>query len=127
MNANKKQFYDAFLTGTTTANTTQRLSTSSLVVLLLASLLGVTSCGLFHKKTPLTTYDDPQLRAKVEDALKSEPLLKDSRIAVQSQNGVVELSGEVGSPAAKERAGLAAASVPGIVQVKNDVLVRSRP
>lgn len=95
--------------------------------LLFVALVVVTGCGLFHKKAPPPTYNDPQLKAKVEAALNSEPLLKDNRVTVQSQNGVVQLSGEVESLAAKERAGLVAASVPGIVQVKNDVLVGPRP
>jgi hypothetical protein len=100
------------------------LSATSLVVLLLAVLIGGPGCGLFHKKAPPVTYDDAQIKEKVESAMKSEPLLKDSRITVQSQNGVVQLSGEISSLAAKERAGLAAASVPGTLQVKNDLLVR---
>jgi osmotically-inducible protein OsmY len=95
--------------------------------LLFAALVAVTGCGLFHKKTPPAAYDDPQLKAKVEGALKSEPLLKDSQITVQSQNGVVQLFGKIDSLAAKERAGLVAASVAGIVQVKNNLLVRSPP
>jgi osmotically-inducible protein OsmY len=95
--------------------------------LFLVALVAVTGCGLFHKKAPPPTYNDAQLKAKVEAALRAEPSLKDSRVTVQSQNGVVELSGEVESLAAKERAGLAAASVPGIVQVKNDALVHNRP
>lgn len=106
--------------------TVKHLLPDLLLVLLLPALVGVTGCGLFHKKTSPVTYNDPQLKEKVESALKSEPLLKDNRITVQSSNGVVELRGEVDSIAAKERAGLAAASVPGIVQVKNDALVRNR-
>ena len=96
-------------------------------ILLSVIVFGGTGCGLFHKKTPPVTYDDPQINARVESALKSEPLLKESRITVQSQNGIVQLSGEIDSLAAKERAGLAAASVPGILQVKNDLLVRPPP
>ena len=104
----------------------KRLLPSLLLVVLLSVLAGLTGCGLFHKKAPPATYNDPQLKQKVESALKSEPLLKDSRIGVQSQNGIVQLSGEIESIAAKERAGLAAASVPGTLQVRNDLLVRSR-
>jgi osmotically-inducible protein OsmY len=98
---------------------------ASLRPLLFAALLAVTGCGLFHKKAPPPTYNDPQLKANVEAALKSEPLLKDRPITVQSQNGIVQLSGNIDSIAAKERAGLVAASVAGIVQVKNNLLVRS--
>jgi hypothetical protein len=118
LNANQRQFYDAF--------TTKGQSTCALALLLSAVLMGVTGCGLFHKKAPPVTYDDPGIKTKVEAALKAEPLLNESRITVESQNGVVQLSGEIQSLAAKERAGLAAASVPGILQVKNDLLVHSR-
>ena len=104
----------------------KRLS-AGLTPLLFAALVAVTGCGLFHKKAPPATHDDPQLKANVEAALKSEPLLKDSPITVQSQNGVVQLSGKIDSLAAKERAGLVAASVAGIVQVKNNLLVPSPP
>ena len=95
-----------------------------LVCLFVGALFCVTGCGLFHKKAPQVTYDDPQITAKVESVLKSEPSLKDNRITIHSNNGVVELSGEVDSIATKERAGLIAAAIPGIAQVKNDLLVR---
>lgn len=97
----------------------------SLLLILVMAFSG-TGCGLFHKKAPPVTYDDLQIKAKVESVLKAEPLLKDSQVTIQARNGVVELSGEIDSLAAKERAGLAVASVPGILQVKNDLLVRSR-
>jgi hypothetical protein len=99
----------------------------ALPLVLSVIFFGGTGCGLFHKKAPPVTYDDARIKANIEAALKAEPLLKDSRVTVQSQNGVVQLSGEIESIAAKERAGLVGASVPGIVQVKNDLLVRPRP
>lgn len=120
MNANQRRT----LKGAERATAKRLLA--GLRALFFVALMAVTGCGLFHKKAPPPSYNDPQLTAKVEAALKSEPLLKDSQVNVQSQNGVVQLSGEIESIAAKERAGLVAASVPGTVQVKNDLLVRSR-
>jgi len=124
MNAHGRHPFEAFSTERTG-------NIFRLPVLLLLLLLGVVfagaGCGLFHKKAPPVTYNDPQLKEKVESALKPEPLLKDHHVTVRSINGVVELSGEVDSIVAKERAGLAAAAVSGIVQVKNDLLVRSQP
>ena len=55
--------------------------------------------------------------------LSEDPLTKDTRFTVESAGGVVELTGYVDSTAAKSRAGIIAASAPGVIQVRNDLLV----
>jgi hyperosmotically inducible protein len=53
----------------------------------------------------------------------SDSEVKGTEVKVQSLNGVVQLSGFVDSPAAKDRAGQIAASTPGVVRVYNNLLL----
>ena len=98
---------------------------------LLASLSGVAlvalagACSLLAGKPQAVAQpDDMEVRARVETALAQDPAFKTDAITVQSCYGIVELTGAVACIADKERAGLIAASVPDVVQVKNDVSVR---
>src|SRR5262249_27611360 len=79
-------------------------------------------CSLFSRSKPESAASDATLQTEVSDALTRDPALRDQRIIVQSREGVIDLSGTVKSTAVKSRAGLVAASVPGVVQVHNDLL-----
>lgn len=89
------------------------------LTLLLTTLV---SCSLFSRGKQQPTVSDAALQAEVRKALNLDPALKGTQINVHSANGVVELSGSVNAPAVKARAGLVAASTPGVVQVHNDLL-----
>ena len=96
-----------------------RLLKRALVTLLLIPLA---SCSLFSRGPSQLPPRDTDLRKAVSHALTGDPSLQDTQIQVQSAGGVIDLSGSVKSLAIKSRAGLVAASVPGVVQVHNDLL-----
>jgi hypothetical protein len=93
-----------------------RLVSLSFLLTLLAG------CSLFSRPKPESGANDAILQAEVSNALNSDPALGGQQITVQSREGVIELKGPVKSAAVKSRAGLVAASVPGVVQVHNDLL-----
>jgi osmotically-inducible protein OsmY len=96
----------------------------SLLAVLTMSIAG--GCSLFSgKKSPPPTADDRGIETHIRNALADDSLLKSTQLGVRSADGIVELTGFVDSTGAKSRAGLVAASTPGVVQVHNDVLVRS--
>lgn len=99
---------------------------------LAVSLLGLLTmsiacgCSLFSgNKNPPPTTDDRGIETHIQKALAEDSLLQRTQLRVRSADGIVELTGFVDSIIAKSRAGLVAASTPGVVQVHNDVLVRS--
>ena len=92
----------------------------AIVLALLATLLA--GCSLFSRPKQEPVADDATLQVEVRNALGGEPALRGQQIMVQSRDGVIDLSGKVKSMAVKARAGLVAASVPGVVQVHNDLL-----
>ena len=95
---------------------------SASLTLLLIFLPG---CSLFSRAKPQSVPNDATLHAQVTNALSRDHTLQGEQIAVRSLEGVIDLSGTVKSPAIKARAGLVAASIPGVVQVHNDLLTPS--
>ena len=88
------------------------------LALVLASSCG---CSLFSKPSK-PAVNDSVIISQIENALRRDRLLEGTQVQVQSVNGIVELTGEAKSSAVKSRAGLIAASTPGVVQVRNDLL-----
>jgi osmotically-inducible protein OsmY len=82
-------------------------------------------CSLFSRGKPQSVANDATLQAKVQTALSRDPTLGGAQINIHSTDGVVDLGGSVKSTAMKSRAGLVAASVPGVAQVHNDLLVQA--
>ena len=68
--------------------------------------------------------DDSTITAKVKAALVKDPIVKARDVKVETFKGVVQLSGFVNSEAERTQAGAVAASVNGVVSVKNDVAVK---
>lgn len=68
--------------------------------------------------------DDAAITSKVKTALFKEPSLKVSDISVQTYKGVVQLSGFVDSEENIQKAADITASIPGVVSVKNDLIVK---
>ena len=89
--------------------------------------LGGGCCIFSGKASPAAAVDDRAIENRVRSSLAQDSLLRDYRLDVKSAEGVVELTGFVGSTGTKSRAGLVAASTPGVVQVHNDVVVQAVP
>jgi osmotically-inducible protein OsmY len=87
--------------------------------LLLVLFMG---CAVFSRPKPESAASDATLQMEVVKALSQDLALRGQPISVQSREGVIDLSGTVKSLAIKSRAGLVAASIPGVVQVHNDLL-----
>ena len=69
--------------------------------------------------------DDKSLTARVKSELARDPVAKATDINVTTFNREVQLSGFVATEEEKRRAGQIAASVPGVVSVHNNLLVRT--
>ena len=70
--------------------------------------------------------DDSVLTSKVKLALIDDPVTKAHQVNVETQKGVVQLTGFVDSTAAKARAAELARSVEGVTAVRNDLEIRQR-
>jgi hyperosmotically inducible protein len=68
--------------------------------------------------------DDTTVTASVKTKLIDDSTTKAHQINVETQKGVVQLTGFVDSTEAKTRAGELARSVDGVVQVRNDLEIR---
>lgn len=100
--------------------------------LLLLSILGVSSAGIFLSGCAGTStrestgeyIDNSALTAKVKSALASDELVRARDVQVESFRGTVQLSGFVDSEAQKDRATVVARSVQGVREVKNNLIVK---
>lgn len=70
--------------------------------------------------------DDAVITTKVKAAVLEEPSLKSAEINVETNKGIVQLSGFVSSRAAIDKAVVVARSVKGVTSVKNDMTVKGQ-
>jgi osmotically-inducible protein OsmY len=82
-----------------------------------------TTEGTSMPSTTIVTTD-ASLRAAVEDALKSEGINGQSKIKVNTENGIVTLTGIALSEAHADRIVALARSVPGVVDVQTNIQLR---
>jgi osmotically-inducible protein OsmY len=68
--------------------------------------------------------DDTVITTKAKAAIFAEPDLKTLQIDIKTFKGVVQLSGFVDSTQSAKKAGDVVGSVPGIAEVKNDLVVK---
>ncbi len=68
--------------------------------------------------------DDTGITAKVKAAILAEPGLKTLQISVKTINGIVTLSGSVGTAANRDTVEGLAGAVAGVSRVKNDLVVK---
>ena len=68
--------------------------------------------------------DDTVIVTKVKAAIFEEPTLKTLQINVNTDKGIVQLSGFVDSAQSVAKAGEVAGQVGGVVSVKNDLVVK---
>lgn len=69
--------------------------------------------------------NDTWLTTKVKSALLADPATSGLDVQVQTQNGVVQLSGFVGSEAEQRRAEDIAQRIDGVKKVKNDLRLKA--
>jgi osmotically-inducible protein OsmY len=68
--------------------------------------------------------DDATITTKVKAALVHDPVVKALDVSVETFKGIVQLSGFVNTDLEKSQAGNVAATIKGVVSVKNNIVVK---
>lgn len=85
-----------------------------------------TGCAVTSGQERTGEYvDDATITTRVKARFAEDQTVAATRISVETLKGVVQLSGFATSEAEKQRAAQIAASVPGVKQVQNAVVVRA--
>jgi hyperosmotically inducible protein len=92
----------------------------------LALLFFMTGCQAMTGETAGQNIDDGTLTTSVKSSLAGERLNTLTRVGVETNNGIVYLTGEVETAAEKSRAGTVAGQVKGVKQVVNNLQVIKR-
>jgi hyperosmotically inducible periplasmic protein len=92
----------------------------------LAIMFLMTGCQAMTGETAGQNIDDGVLTSSVKTSLAGERLNTLSRVGVETNNGVVVLTGEVETAAEKSRAGTVASQVKGVRLVTNNLQVIKR-
>jgi hyperosmotically inducible protein len=92
----------------------------------LALLFFMTGCQAMTGETAGQNIDDGTLTTSVKSSLAGERLNTLTRVGVETNNGIVYLTGEVETAAVKSRAGTVAGQVKGVKQVVNNLQVIKR-
>ena len=99
-----------------------------IVSAMLAALCACTTVSAADKvQEKGTGFNDAVITELVTSALDKDPVLRKMNIAVQTQAGVVSLSGFVDSMVQVDRAGDLARRVEGVSGVRNTIRVTNRP
>jgi osmotically-inducible protein OsmY len=91
------------------------------------ALAGTTSLACASTRThesPGEYIDNSVITTKVKSAIVGDPALKTMQISVKTYKDTVQLSGFVDSAENRRHAGEVAAGVPGVADVKNDLIVK---
>ena len=100
----------------------QKIAQLVLVCVLGGVLVG---CAGTTKQESTGEYiDDTVLTSRVKSALLNDPNVSGLAVNVETFKGIVQLSGFVKTVAERNRAVQLARAVPGVRQVKNDILIR---
>ncbi len=97
-------------------------------LVLLAGLLALAlaGCAADTKERAGEYFDDTTITTKVKTKLFDDPQTSGFAITVKTYKGTVQLSGFVNSDKEKDRAGELAKAVPGVKDVKNDLIIKSK-
>jgi hyperosmotically inducible periplasmic protein len=103
----------------------RRLSILSMAAFLftLVAYIGCASQSAQSRSTG-TYVDDKTISAKIKADLIGDPLTKAREIDVNTYKGIVQLSGFVDTPEASQRAEQIARNTKGVVDVKNNLIVK---
>lgn len=90
------------------------------------ALLGAAACSATHtQRSPGEHLDDAAILGNVKAALIAEPDTSAREINVEVNRGIVQLNGFVDSPAEKSRATVVATGVNGVLEVRNNLGIKS--
>ena len=92
----------------------------------LVILFSIAGCQAMTGETMGQNIDDGTLTTYVKTQLAGEKLSTLSRVGVETNNGIVYLTGEVETTAEKSRAGTVASQVKGVKRVVNNLQVINR-
>jgi len=90
----------------------------------LALLFFMTGCQAMTGATLGENIDDGTLTSYVKTKLASDKLVSLTRVGVETNNGIVYLTGEVETAEQKSRSGSLAFEVKGVKQVVNNLQIR---
>jgi hyperosmotically inducible periplasmic protein len=102
------------------------IRTFKMLALSLVVFIFMTGCQAMTGETAGQNMDDSTLTTYVKTSLAKERLNTLSRVGVETDNGIVYLTGEVETAAEKSRAGTVASQVKGVKQVVNNLQVIKR-
>jgi osmotically-inducible protein OsmY len=91
-----------------------------------AFLLLITGCQAMTGETMGQNIDDGAITSSVKTQLASDKVVTLSRVGVETNNGVVYLTGEVETAEQKSHIGSVASQVKGVKQVVNNLQVIKR-
>ena len=92
----------------------------------LAVLFFLNGCQAMTGETAGQNLDDGVLTTSVKTSLASDKLVTLTRVGVETNNGIVYLTGEVETDEQKSRVGSVASQVKGVKQVVNNLQVIKR-
>lgn len=94
--------------------------------LAVTALAGVAACSATRtQRSPGEHIDDAVILSSVKTALVAEPNTSAREINVEVNRGIVQLNGFVDSPAEKARATTVATEVKGVMEVRNNLGIKS--
>ena len=102
------------------------LRTFKRLTVTLAVLFFLNGCQAMTGETAGQNLDDGVLTTSVKSSLASDKLVTLTRVGVETDNGIVHLTGEVETAEQKARIGSIASQVKGVKRVVNNLQVIKR-
>jgi osmotically-inducible protein OsmY len=95
------------------------------LLLFVGLLTTLTGCAATQKRESTGQYiDDSVITTKVKAGIFDDAILKTFQINVETYKGIVQLSGFVDSAKSVAKAGEVAGKVEGVIEVKNDLILK---
>jgi osmotically-inducible protein OsmY len=98
----------------------------NIVAMMLAGLLLVAGCQALTGQTVGENIDDSYITGSVKTKLASDKLVSLTRVEVETNNGIVYLTGEVETAEQRSHIGSLASQVGGVKRVVNNLQVGKR-
>jgi len=100
------------------------IRTTKMLAVTLAVLFFMTGCQALTGATMGENIDDGNITTSVKTKLASDKLVTLTRVGVETNNGIVYLTGEVETADQRSRIGSLASEVKGVKKVVNNLQVR---